>query len=209
MAIINRILCEIRKIGKSGKYEPVSVKKPVVSAQTPKQIITEQSKPEPKPTQAEIPQQDTAPEQEPVKEKVYGTRGRLEIPELNISVPLNGTESGGAQKVIDREDSAVYLIWPNNITIADHCHQANFSNLNKSVPGRTKAYIVTPDSKKGYVCYKTQVGHIKIGGTSNVLYDHNWEAVYKKNQGGLTMYTCIEKSAPDVMDVRLTYWKPI
>ena len=61
---------------------------------------------------------------------VYGTYGRLEIPDLNISIPLNGIELGPAQKVIDLEDSAIYLKWPNQVVIADHCHQANFSNLN-------------------------------------------------------------------------------
>ena len=205
MTIIDKFLAEARKAVNNAVIKQAKIKKQLQS-----QHDTElQKKPDNKTEQkAELKQKQQA-DPEPVKEIVYGTRGRIEIPELNISVPLNGTESGGAQEVIDREDSAVYLIWPNNITIADHCHQANFSNLNKAIPGRTKAYIVTPDSKKGYFCYKTQVGHIKIGATSNTLYDQNWEAVYEKNGGGLTMYTCIERSAPDVMDVRLTYWKPI
>lgn len=141
---------------------------------------------------------------------VYGTYGRLEIPDLNISIPLNGIELGPAQKVIDLEDSAIYLKWPNQVVIADHCHQANFSNLNKAIPGHTKAYIATdPENKKWLVCCKTQVGHIKIGEKSNALFDHDWIPVYQNNSSGFTMYTCIQKSAPDVMDVRLTYWMEI
>ena len=143
------------------------------------------------------------------KNKIYGTRGRIEIPELNIGVPLYGTESGGAQEVIDRQDSAVYLRWPGQIAIADHSSQANFSNLNLAKPGHTKAYIVTRDSRTPYICYQTQVGHIRIESGRNTLYDNNWEPVFAKNHDGLTMYTCIKKSAPNVMDVRLVYWKQI
>ena len=152
---------------------------------------------------------ESASESEPEEEIVYGTYGRLEIPDLNISVPLYGVESGSAQQVVDLEDSAAYLKWPEQITIVDHCQQGNFANLNKAIPGQTKAFIVEPDLKKTYVCYQTQIGHIKIGTTSNVLFDKDWIPVYKSNAGGLTMYTCIEKSSQNVMDVRVTYWKPI
>ncbi len=141
-------------------------------------------------------------------EEKYGTHGRLIIPDLNISVPLNGIELGSAQHVIDLEDSAVYLKWPNQIVIADHCTQANFSNLKKAVPGRTKALIVTPDSKEEFACCRKQIGHIRIGQSSNALYDRDWIPVYKTNSGRLTMYTCISRSAPDVVDVWLTYWRP-
>lgn len=160
------------------------------------------------PKPAAEPKPESVPE--PEKEIVYGTYGRLEIPDLSISIPLNGVESGSAQQVIDMEDSAVYLNWPNQTVIADHCHQANFSNLNRAIQGHTKAFIASdPDSKKWLVCCKTQVGHIRIGEKSNSLFDHDWNPVYHSNSGGLTMYTCIEKSAPDVMDVRLTYWKTL
>ena len=151
--------------------------------------------------------EDSEPEQK--SESHYGTHGRLEIPDLAISVPLNGIECGPAQKVIDLEDSAIYLNWPNQTVIADHCHQGNFSNLNQAIPGQTKAFILEPDSKKSFVCYQTQIGHIKIGEKSNILFDHDWIPVYKSNVGGLTMYTCIEKSSANVMDVRVTYWKEI
>lgn len=45
------------------------------------------------------PEAEPTPESEPEKEIIYGTYGRLEIPDLNIGVPLNGVESGSAQQV--------------------------------------------------------------------------------------------------------------
>ena len=61
------------------------------------------------------------------KPKTYGTYGRLEIPELQISVPVYKTENGNAQAICDKKDSAVYLNWGNQFAIVDHCDQANFS----------------------------------------------------------------------------------
>ena len=64
-------------------------------------------------------------------------------------------------------------------------------------------------SKKQYRCVKSQIGHLRISNTGNRLFDENWVPAYDQNPNGLTMYTCMNKSAADVMDVRLTYWQPI
>ena len=138
----------------------------------------------------------------------YGSQGRLEIPELAIGVPLYDTTTGSAQKIVDDENSAAYLFWGDQIAIADHSSQANFNNLNNAVPSRTTAYIVRPGRTERYVCAQTQIGHIKIGSSGNQIYDCKWRPVYQQNRGRLTIYTCIQKSAQDVMDVRLTYWAP-
>ena len=144
------------------------------------------------------------------KKKVYGNIGRLEIPELNISVPVYDTKTGSAKSIIDAKNSAVYLRWFTQHAIADHSDHANFSNLNRVRVGHTVLYIDNGMTQKKYVCVKSQVGHIKIDGPmGNEIYDANWELAYSQNQGGLCLYTCMTRSAPNIMDVRLTYWQPV
>lgn len=150
---------------------------------------------------------DPAPEP---KVKVYGSQGRLEINELGISVPLYDTSRGDAQKLVDDVDSAAYLRWGTQVAVADHACQANFANLSRAVPGRTIAVIDRKTSQEQYMCYRTQVGHIRIiAPGNNNIYDANWAPVKTQNAGGLTIYTCMGKSAEDVMDIRLTYWKKV
>lgn len=145
-----------------------------------------------------------------LKPKVYGNRGRLEIPSLNISVPLYDTSVGSAQRIVDNQDSAVILRWVSQYAIADHSSQSNFQNLNYAKPGITTMSIETKTAKDEYKCVKTQVGHIKIGSVGgNTIYDENWQPPNNQNQGGICIYTCIHKSAPDVMDIRMTYWQPV
>ena len=140
--------------------------------------------------------------------KKYGTYGRLEIPELSISVPVYKAENGNQQKLCDDINSAVCLNWGSSIAIVDHCDQANFSNLNYVKVGQTVATVDQETSQKQYRCIRSQVGHLKIQPSGNRLYDSSWTPVYNLNPGGLTIYTCLHKSAADVMDVRLTYWMP-
>ena len=139
----------------------------------------------------------------------YGNVGRLEIADLDIRVPVNNTRIGSAQAVIDARDSAVYLNWGNQKAIADHACQANFSNLNQAVVGKTKAVLDRGTSKEQFLCVDSQIGHIKTESGVNTLYDSKWRFAHLQNPGGLAIYTCIQRSAPDIMDVRLTYWQPI
>ena len=148
-------------------------------------------------------------EETAVHSKVYGNRGRLEIPDLFISVPLYDTSTGGAQQIIDRQNSAVFLRWNAQNAIADHSDHANFENLKNAIVGKTNLYIDTPNSRVTYQCVKKQIGHIKISDGGNRIFDENWQSPYVQNAGGLCLYTCIARSQPDVMDVRLTYWQPI
>ena len=73
--------------------------------------------------------------------KIYGTYGRLEIPDLKISVPVYKAQGGNQQKLCDDINSAVCLNWGNQIAIADHCDQGHFSNLNNVKVGITIATI--------------------------------------------------------------------
>lgn len=140
---------------------------------------------------------------------VYGNAGRLEIKDLNISVPVYDTKIGSAQSVIDANDSAVYLNWGNQFAIADHANQGNFSNLNHVVVGKTEAILDRRVAKERFVCVGSQIGHIKTENGVNTIFDSKWQFAYIQNPGGLTIYTCIERSSENVMDVRLTYWQPL
>lgn len=159
-----------------------------------------------KPTESAVIEIQEQPVEKP---KVYGSSGRLEIPELGISVPLYNTSSGSAQAIVDSLDSAVYLRWGNGqIAIADHANQANFSNLEYAQVDKTRAFIDSGTSRVPYVCYRSQVGHIKTDVGGNSIFDEAWNPVFWQNAGGLTIYTCIHRSAPNIMDIRLTYWRP-
>ena len=132
--------------------------------------------------------------------KKQGTHGRIEIPSLRIGVPLYNSNRN-AQEIVDAKNSAVFLEWKDQVAIADHSGQDGFERLAKAIPYKTMACI-NYKGKEYYLCTKKQVGHI----VNSKIYDSNWQNV---KSDGLVIYTCIGKSAEDVMDVWLTYWKRI
>ena len=141
------------------------------------------------------------------KSKTYGTHGRIEIPSLFISLPLYDTH-GNAQEIVDMKKAAAYIQWVKQAAIVDHSGQDGFERIAKAIPGQTLAYIEYKDGKikERYICTKKQVGHIKTINGKNKIFDSNGKTPVS---GGIVMYTCIGRSAPDVMDVWLTYWKKI
>lgn len=150
--------------------------------------------------------------QRPVQRpKIYGSHGRLEIAELGISIPLyDATDSSGTQRIVDRQDSAAYIHWIKQDAIADHANQSNMANLNMAKAGRTIAVIDLGGEQLAYRCVSSQVGHIRLSPDGkNRIFDANWNRANLQNEGGLCIYTCMHKSAEDIMDVRLTYWRPI
>lgn len=137
--------------------------------------------------------------------KVYGDEGRFEIQRLGIAVPLYAANNiDDAQRIVDKQNSAVLLRWATQMVSADHSSQ-KFSRL-KHVRVGDMAFIEKKDGKKRpFQCVKTQVGHIRTENGVNKLYDANWQKVSLR-KGILTVYSCLGKSAPNVMDVTLTYW---
>ena len=134
---------------------------------------------------------------------------KLKIPTLSINVPIYDRVSGSGQEIIDRADSAVRFKQGPLTIICDHCTHANFMRLNAAVPEHTRAFIVKGIfNRERYVCTGSEVGHILISDSGNRLYDSQWRHVYQTHEG-LCIYTCMRKSAEDVMDVRLTFWKKI
>ena len=133
----------------------------------------------------------------------------LIIPSLFIIVPLYRRKYGeNGQDIVDRPKSAAIWNWGNLTVIADHVHQENFFNLNKSVPGKTVLYIYDKGIKR-YICDSSEIGFTRQEGSQNVLYDSKERSVYFLNLDGLMIYTCIKRTSPEVLTVRLTHWKEI
>jgi hypothetical protein len=122
---------------------------------------------------------------------------------LRISIPLNDADNANSQYIVDRKDSAACMKAKNYMLIADHSGQDGFERLGNVVPHTTVAYINMQTYKERYVCIRKQIGHIIIG-EKNKLVDANYNPI---SEYDLVMYTCIKRSAKNVMDVWLTYWK--
>lgn len=113
----------------------------------------------------------------------YGNAGRLEIPDLGISVALFWTNiwDYGAQAIADWNDSAIR--YSDTLLIGDHNNQA-FCTLSGAVPGMM-AYIYYADgSYESYVCIGCGIGCQ----TDFELYNQYWEDWYSFST--LNMYTC-------------------
>ena len=140
------------------------------------------------------------------KVKTYGTHGRIEIPALKIRFPVYEAANGNAQKIVDDKNSAAYINWHTQIAIVDHSGQDGFERLAKAQPGVTTGHIDFQNRTERILCVKKQIGHILLG-EKNKLVDANWQPA--DSHGGVVMYTCIKKSASNIMDVWLTYWKRV
>ena len=148
--------------------------------------------------------------EDPVPDKMLGSYGRLEIPDLSISVPLYSAEGKDAQKIVDATNSAAIFGLGKQTVIADHVHQSNFQNLIRVQPGKTKAFVRTTDGKKqSYICILSQLGHIQKSEVGNRLYDWEGTPARDKNENGLTIYTCLGPSVDDIQKVTITYWKKV
>lgn len=129
---------------------------------------------------------------------------RLTIPTLFISLPCEERKQGNGQNIMDRPNCAVCWKWGNLTVIADHSQQG-FNRINRAIVGRTRAYY----ARKGYICDVSEIGHIYITNEGNRLYRADGCPVNKAWAGGLCLYTCISKSAPNKVDVRLTHWRAL
>ena len=137
----------------------------------------------------------------------YGTHGMIDIPELGIVMPLY-TATTDTQKVVDAANSAAFFHYGKQDVIADHVSAGKFSNLIKSRPGKTTAYIRYENlTSETYLCVASQLGHIQKTDAGNRMFNWQWESAADKNPGGLTIYTCLGLAHGNIQDVTLTYWK--
>ena len=138
--------------------------------------------------------------------KVYGTHGRIEIPDLGIGVPLYETGSGNAQNLVDNPGSAAFIRYGTQSIIADHVSQG-FSNLINVKPGVTKAYIRYADGRQEeYTCQCSQLGHIRKSESGNVLLDWTWGRALMRTGDNLVIYTCLGNAIGNDQRVTLTFW---
>lgn len=139
----------------------------------------------------------------PQTETVYGTAGRLNIPSVGISVPINFVRLAidDAQQVVDAPDSAAYF-WFKDVmpVIADHNNQS-FSTLHRVKKGDV-AFVASADGGVGKyvcncVCYGTNTG-------TDIL-DNEGFSIANTVTASLIMYTCCD----NWQNVLLTYWKAV
>lgn len=141
------------------------------------------------------------------------TIDKIMIPELAINVPVYWKKEGtNGQDIVDAPNSAVIFKWTKSCdlkVIADHSSQSNFRNLNRAKVNETEAYLDLDKRRIKHRCIVSEVGHIKTVNGRNFLFGEDWLSIYPKHHDGICIYTCIKRSAPDVMDVRLTFWKEV
>ena len=139
-----------------------------------------------------------------------GSKGRLVIPDLGISVTLRNASKGNAaymQRLADWNDAAAWIDL-NELTgdrnkyqvmIADHAKQG-FKNLSKAKKGKTIAYIVKGNSVTAYRCVRNATGTNK----GSRLVDYANRSVMQENIGGFCTYTCVGSKGDKVI---LVEWK--
>lgn len=126
-----------------------------------------------------------------------GSKGRLVIPDLGISVTLRNASKGNAaymQKLADWNDAAAWIDYNEltgdknkyQILIADHAKQS-FKRLSRAKAGKTMAYIVKGNSVTAYRCIRNASGK-NVG---NKIVDDRGRSVMQENIGGICTYTCI------------------
>lgn len=134
---------------------------------------------------------------------VYGSAGRLNIPSVGISVPLNFARLGidDVQRIVDASDSAAYF-WFRDVmpVVADHNNQG-FSTLHRVQKGDV-AFVANADGGVGKyvcncVCYGTNTG-------TDIL-DSDGYSIAGTVTADLIMYTCCN----GWQNILLTYWKAI
>ena len=101
------------------------------------------------------------------------------------------------QTLCDRKNSASGIQWSDGqYLIADHNNQG-FSKLNNAKVNKTTLTY----KGKTYKCYKSFKGH----NTGSDLTTWDGESIRGMNNGGLTLYTCLD----NWKNVRITFWKKI
>ena len=89
----------------------------------------------------------------------YGNRGRMEIPDLGISVKLIEADPANYVPVCNDADAAEFMPYGNKVEIRDHDTQDNFGNIKNAVPGVTIMTIRQADgSTVSYRCAASEHG---------------------------------------------------
>lgn len=136
------------------------------------------------------------------------TGDRLWIPLLRICVPVYWRKIGtNGQEIVDADDSAAIWKWNGLTVIADHNGQNNFANLNNAKPEKTKAILTVNGTSRLYVCDVSEVGSIVTYPYGSRLYTAENRPVHEAFPTGLCIYTCRDKTAENVRNVRLTHWR--
>lgn len=137
-------------------------------------------------------------------ELIYGSKGVLLIPSIQVTVPLyegdvydNPVET---QAIVDAENSAAMFDFEGVKVIAEHVDQT-FGNLSKIKVGDT-AFVKQQDgSEEEFVC----TGNFLGKNVGSALTDVNGASVSKMIKDGVIMYTCTDNWE----DVTVTIWERV
>ena len=136
-----------------------------------------------------------------------GMSGRLTIPSVGISVALfdcSVKDRATNQKYTDAQDSAACIRdYSPRTVIADHVFQT-FSQLHKSVPASTVAYINDGKTIRRYLYSRGERGINR----RTFIYTMDGKPVTGGHAGELLMYTCTV-SYIDASDIFYTVWLPL
>ena len=170
------------------------------------QELTEQPEPEQEPVQQEEQEWQETVAEEQAEEYTYGDAGRLVIPDVGVSVPLNwsGDDEDLNQYLVDLEDSASFFDYRNDgdwsLGIADHNNQG-FDGLYYVVPG-TIAYIMHSDGTKETLECVYKDGNATSDGYH--ITDSMGRNVSCINPDYIYMYTCNQEGW---WSVTVTLWQ--
>ncbi len=145
--------------------------------------------------------------EEHIQEMTYGDAGRLEIPNVGISVPLYLSVCNGElhQYYVDMEDSA--CLFDNrtegslSLGISDHWNQG-FDGLYDVTPGMTARILYPDGTENDYVCT-----YVDRNGTNDGYHiiDSQGRQVAYIDSNILYMYTC---NSEGWWSVTLSLWNP-
>lgn len=133
---------------------------------------------------------------------ILGTKGRLYIPELGVSVALYDVPEDQidrmGQDVVDAEDSAAWMHRPilhgDTPMVGDHSGQ-DFRPL-LECPVGVRAVIRTENGLKEYTCYAVDRSAVNMGKT--IVDSHGRDITEDYDSSGFVCYTCNEASGRSV-----------
>ena len=149
----------------------------------------------------------------------YGTDGRLDIPDLDIHVPLNHPADGQTrQDVVDDPSSALIMDLGTQTVIVDHVTSGRMRYLCESKLGMVALIVQEDGSYREFTCMQVASGYLARRSQNEFrdafLYDGS--RVRDLNAGGLCIMTCRMDQDPDELEkygadclVTFTFWQPV
>ena len=149
----------------------------------------------------------------------YGTDGRLDIPDLDIHVPLNHPADGQTrQDVVDDPFSALIMDMGAQTAIIDHVVSGKMRHLCQTTLGMQASIAQKDGSCSEFICVQVACGYLARRSPNDFrdAYLYDGTRVRELNAGGLCIMTCRMDQDPDELEkygadclVTYTFWQPV